>query len=64
MSGATIADHGSYTQTLTATVDGVSVSKSFTVQIKDPCSYAVFETDPAPIANMVVEMVNPTTDPT
>jgi hypothetical protein len=57
-------NHGSYTQTLTATVNGVSVSKSFTVQIKDPCSYAVFETDPAPIANMVVDIGISSTDPT
>ena len=60
VSGATKTDHDSYPLTLTATVDAVSVSALFTVQIKDPCSYAVFETDPTPIVNMTVDILNPT----
>lgn len=60
MSGATKTDHGSYPLTLTASVDAKNVSASFTVQIKDPCSYAVFETTPAPIVNMTVDIFNPT----
>lgn len=60
MSGATKTDHGSYPLTLTASVDAKNVSASFTVQIKDPCSFAVFETTPAPIVNMTVDIFNPT----
>ncbi len=30
------------------------------MQIKDPCSYAIFETSPAPLVNMVFEIGNPT----
>ena len=62
VSGATNADHGSYPMTLTASDDNRTVSFSFEVQIKNPCSYAVFETTPAPITNMTVDMANPPTE--
>ena len=48
--------------TLTASDDYQNVSASFTVQIKNPCSYAVFETDPAPIEKMEVDMADPPTE--
>ena len=48
--------------TLTASDDYRTVSFPFNVQIKNPCSYAVFETIPAPITNMTVDMANPPTE--
>ena len=56
VTGATIANHNSYPLTLNASVDSKTASASFPVQIMDPCSYAVFETSPAPIVNMVINV--------
>ena len=42
--------------TLTALVDSKTASAAFTVIIKDPCSRAVFQTNPAPLADMTVTM--------
>jgi hypothetical protein len=50
--GALRTNHGSSTMTLTASVDGQTTNASFTVQIIDPCSAAVFETAPSPITDM------------
>jgi len=62
VSGVTNAEHGSYPMTLTALDNNRTVSALLTVQIKNPCSYAVFETTPAPITNMTVDMANPPTE--
>ena len=56
ISGATISNHGTYAQTLTATVDGKTSIAGYEVIIKDPCSSATFETTPAGLVNMTVNM--------
>jgi hypothetical protein len=56
VNGAVIADHGTYSYTLTAAIaaDSKSIASNFNVIIKDPCSTAVFQTSPAPILNMTM----------
>ena len=56
ISGATINNDGTYVQTLTATVDGKTSTASYTVIIKDPCSTATFETNPAGLVTMIMNM--------
>jgi hypothetical protein len=41
---------------LTATVDGKSTTASFNILIKDPCSTAVFETNPVGLLNMNINV--------
>ena len=53
---ATIADHATYSQTLTATVDSKTATANFDVVIKNPCSAAVFQISPAPLITMNVSM--------
>ena len=60
VSGAANGDHGSYPLTLTASVDSISSSASFTLEIINPCSQAVFEALPAPIVDMVIDVGKPT----
>jgi hypothetical protein len=54
ITGATILDHDTYQETLTATVDGKTATANFDIVIKDPCSTAVFETSPTGLVNMTV----------
>ena len=58
VNGAVIADHGTYSYTLTAAIaaDAKSIALNFDVIIKDPCSTAIFQTSPAPIVNMNVSI--------
>ena len=49
VTGATLSHLGTYPMTLTATLDGVTVSTSFTIVIKDPCKRAIFITSPYPV---------------
>jgi hypothetical protein len=58
VNGAVIADHGTYSYTLSATIaaDSQSIASNFNVIIKDPCSTAVFQTSPAPILDMIVSI--------
>jgi hypothetical protein len=56
INGATLANLGTYSLTLTAAVDSKTTVSSFTVIILDPCARAVFETNPAPLSDMTVIM--------
>jgi hypothetical protein len=58
----TLLHGGSYAMTLDAAVDAQTTQITFNVKIVDPCIRAVFETNPAPINNMVITM--PTIIPT
>jgi hypothetical protein len=56
VNGAVIADHATYSYTLTAAIatDLQSIASNFNVFIKDPCSTAVFKTIPFPIVDMSI----------
>ena len=56
VNNAIIADHATYSYTLTAiiTANSQSVTSNFEIFIQDPCSTALFNTTPAPIANMTM----------
>ena len=54
INGATNANYNTYLEVLTATVNGKTASANFNVIIKDPCSIAVFETNPAGLVNMTI----------
>ena len=56
VSGATKADHGTYSFVLTAAVDAQTITSNFDVVIKDPCSTAIFETSPSPLVDMIVSV--------
>ena len=46
---------------MTATVDGKTATANFSVIIKDPCSTAAFQTTPAPLINMNVNVPSAST---
>ena len=52
ISGATIANHGTYAKTLTATVDDQTFMANFSVFVKDPCSTASILIIPDPLLDM------------
>ena len=56
VTGATIANHNTYSFVLTAAVDAQSITSNFNVVIKDPCSTSIFETTPAPFVDMNVSL--------
>jgi len=56
VTGATLADIGTYSMTLTAVVDAQTTTNAFTVIILDPCKRAVFETSSAPLSTMTIVM--------
>ena len=60
VNGAVIADHATYSYTLTASIsaDSQSNNSNFDIIIKDPCSTAVLQTIPAPIVDMIVSIPN------
>jgi hypothetical protein len=60
ISGATLADIGNYSETLTATVAGQTTTANFSIIIDDPCKTAVFQTSPAPLSTMTVNMPSST----
>ena len=63
ITGATKAQHGTYTYKLNASVDGVNLDADFKVFIKDPCSSAVFQpASPSPLSNMSITMYYLTTE--
>jgi len=62
INGATLANIGTHTMTMTHTIDGVSATATFTVILKDPCKRAVFQTSPNPILPMTITM--PSAGPT
>jgi hypothetical protein len=42
--------------TLSATVDNENLTANFDVEIKDPCSTAIFKTSPSPLVSMNVSL--------
>ena len=62
INGATIAQHGEYTYTLTGTVDGKTCTTTFKVFIKDPCSTSTFELSPIPLSDMGITVFYGTTE--
>ena len=56
ISGHTLSNLNTYSMTLTAVVDAQTTVSSFTVIIKDPCKRAVFQTTPAPLSDMTMNM--------
>jgi hypothetical protein len=62
LTGATLANIGTYSMTLTAIVDAQTTTNAFTMIIMDPCKRAIFETTPAPILMMTITM--PSSGPT
>jgi hypothetical protein len=56
INGATISQHNTYAEILTATVDAKTAFTNFSVFIKDPCSTAVFETIPVGLIEMTINM--------
>lgn len=62
VNGAVIAQHNTYSYTLTALVDGVTATYDFDVFIKDPCSTSVFELAPSPLADMTMTLFYMTTE--
>ena len=62
INGATLANGGTYSMTLSAGLDSATVTNNFIVKIVDPCIHSIFETVPAPINTMAVTM--PTAGPT
>ena len=56
INGATNANHNTYAEVLTATVNGQTATANFNVIIKDPCSTAVFETTTAGLINMTINV--------
>lgn len=47
LTNATLLNIGKYPLVLTATKGAVTISTNFELEITDPCSTAVFETNPA-----------------
>jgi hypothetical protein len=63
ISGATIAQHGTYNYVLTACADAGSKVANFSVFIKNPCSSAVFQPKiPSPLSEMSIIMYYLTTE--
>lgn len=56
ISGASFSNIGTYSETLTSTVNGQTVTANFSVVIEDPCKTAVFQTFPAPLSTMYISI--------
>jgi hypothetical protein len=57
INGATNANHGVNTVTLSAVYDETATS-SFTLTITNPCSETTFEENPNPISDMSIQLAN------
>jgi hypothetical protein len=55
---AVLANRGIYSLTLTAAVDGVTKTHTFSQEIYDSCDRTLFETSPSPIADMNVVLAS------